>query len=302
VKPLAPGLGYVDLQFLGFPHVIATAVLSHAGGVALVDPGPSSTWPTLKKTLADAGLGIGDVRTILLTHIHLDHAGATGTIVGENPAIEVCVHERGAPHMIAPEKLLASATRLYGADMDRLWGRFDPVPSRNIRVLSGGEQLDVAGRRLEVAYTPGHASHHVSYLDRDTRLAFVGDTGGIRRPDGYIIPPTPPPDIDLEVWRDSIARLRAWKPAELFVTHFGPWREPDAHFDALLTALAHVGDVVRASLEEPGSDEAHARAFQEQMERELVRAVPDANRPSYEAAGRFDLSWAGLARYWRKKP
>jgi glyoxylase-like metal-dependent hydrolase (beta-lactamase superfamily II) len=301
VKPLAPGLGYLDLHFLGFPHVIATAVLSHPGGIALVDPGPTSTLPVLRKTLAEAGLGLGDIRAILLTHIHLDHAGATGTIVGENPSIEVCVHERGAPHMQAPEKLLASATRLYGADMDRLWGRFDPVPAKNIRALAGGEALDVAGRTLEVLYTPGHASHHVSYLDRETKLAFVGDTGGIRRPDGYIIPPTPPPDIDLEIWRESIARLRAWRPAEIFVTHFGPWGSPDAHFDALLAALTHVARVAEESLERDGTDEERARQFQDQMEHELLRAVPGADRSSYNAAGRFDLSWAGLARYWRKK-
>src|SRR3954452_20356704 len=185
---LAAGLDYVDLNFLGVPEIIATGVLHGASGVALIDPGPSTTIESLKGSLRRKGMSIVDIRQILLTHIHLDHAGGTGSLVRENPRIEVLVHERGAPHMIDPSKLLASAGRLYGADMDRLWGDFVPVPADRVRALKGEERIVAGGRELEVAYTPGHASHHVSYFDESSRVAFVGDTAGIRRADGdYIL-------------------------------------------------------------------------------------------------------------------
>src|SRR5688500_18714269 len=161
---LAAGLDYVDLEFLGSPEIIATVVLHGPAGVALIDPGPSTSLATLRAALDRKGIRIADVRQVLLTHIHLDHAGATGTIVKENPRIDVWVHERGAPHLIDPTKLIASASRLYQEDMGRLWGDFLPVPADRVRPLTGGERLEAAGRELAVAYTPGHALHHVSYF------------------------------------------------------------------------------------------------------------------------------------------
>src|SRR5262249_4586708 len=144
--------------------------------------------------------------------------------------LRVYTHEKGAPHMASPEKLLASATRLWGDDMDRLWGEMRAVPAANLVALKGGGTLDVGGRSLEVAYTPGHASHHVSYLSRDAGIAFVGDTAGVRvRPAGYILSPTPPPDIDLEAWRDSVRRIADWKTDTLFITHCGPMSPGAAH-------------------------------------------------------------------------
>src|SRR5439155_3214110 len=178
------------------------------GGVALVDPGPSSTLPALKRGLDAAGIGLSDVRALVLTHIHLDHGGATGTLVREYPALRVYVHERGAPHLVNPEKLLASAARLYGDDMDRLWGEVLPVPEASVIALNGEERIRAGGRELDVAYTPGHASHHVSFFNADAGIAFVGDTAGVRlNPGGYVMPATPPPDVDLEYWRASLARI-----------------------------------------------------------------------------------------------
>ena len=212
MKTLAPGISYIDVQFLGVPNIIATAVLHGPGGVALVDPGPSSTLPTLRAELERGGIQMPDVCALVLTHIHLDHAGAAGTLVREQPHLRVYVHEKGAPHMIDPGKLVASATRLWGADMDRLWGEVRAVPSDAVVALAGGERVDAAGRTLAVAYTPGHASHHVSYYDRDSGVAFVGDTAGIRRgQNGFVLPPTPPPDIDLEAWRDSLKTIDRWR-------------------------------------------------------------------------------------------
>jgi len=304
IKPLAAGLDYVDLLFLGRPDIIATAILRGADGVALIDPGPSTTIETLRLSLKHKGIAIADVRQLLLTHIHLDHAGATGTLVRENPAIDVLVHERGAPHMADPAKLLASATRLYGeADMQRLWGEFLPVPRANLRALQGGETLVAGGRELDVAYTPGHASHHVSYFDRASRVAFVGDTAGIRRgPGTYVMPPTPPPDIDLEIWRESEARILAWDPDTLFLTHFGPFHGARLHFQQLRENIEAWNRIVQRLIADPGlSEEARQQTFVDEAFREMRRSVGEQEAEQYGRAGRLDYSWQGLARYWRKR-
>jgi len=275
MQTLAAGLDYVDLNFLGAPEIIATAVLHGASGVALIDPGPSTTQDNLTSALQRRGIGLSDVRQILLTHIHLDHAGVTGTLVRENPRIEVFVHERGAPHMIDPSKLLASAGRLYGADMDRLWGDFVPVPADRVKLLKGEEHIIAAGRELQVAYTPGHASHHVSYFDVSSRVAFVGDTAGIRRGDGrYIMPPTPPPDIDLDAWRSSEDRILSWDPDTLFLTHFGPFHGARVHFQELSARLqVWSGIVRRLVLDKSLDEESRQQAFLDEAMLDLKRQI-----------------------------
>ena len=301
---LAHGIDYVDLHFLGRPQIIATAILSSPAGVALVDPGPSSTLPALTAALASKGIAFDDVRHLLLTHIHLDHAGATGTIVERHPAIEVVVHERGAPHVIDPSKLLASATRLYGTDMDRLWGDLLPVPAARVRIVKGGERLVAGGRELEVAYTPGHAIHHVSYFDPSSRIAFVGDTAGIRRGSGrFVMPPTPPPDIDLDAWSESASRILAWDPDTLFLTHFGPAHGARLHFQELMERIAGWSRIVRRLLGDATiGDEERQRRFVEEALLELRRVVGEAEAEQYSRAGRLDYSWQGLARYWSRRP
>ena len=300
---LAPGLDYVDLDFLGRPQIIATAIIQGPSGVALVDPGPSTTLDNLRTALKTKGIAIGDVRQILLTHIHLDHAGGTGTLVKENPAIEVLVHERGAPHMIDPSKLLASAARLYGADMERLWGEFLPVPADRVKILQGGERITAGGRALDVAYTPGHASHHVSYFDPSSRVAFVGDTAGIRRGAGTcVMPPTPPPDIDLEAWRTSADRILAWDPGTLFLTHFGPFPGARLHVQQLMDRLQAWSTIVCRLLADGALDDLQReRMFVEEAMLDLTRVVGEQEAEMYSRAGRIDYSWQGLARYWRKK-
>jgi glyoxylase-like metal-dependent hydrolase (beta-lactamase superfamily II) len=299
---LAPGLSYVDLQFLGRPHAIATGVVTSAGETALVDPGPTTCLERLEEGLHAQGIRLADVTHILLTHIHLDHAGATGTIVKRHPHTRVLVHERGATHMIDPSKLLDSATRLYGSDMDRLWGEFRAVPSANVQALAGGEQVGVAGRTFEIAYTPGHASHHVSYYDASSGVAFVGDTGGICIDGGYILPPTPPPDIDLEKWEESVRRIEAWRPRTLFLTHFGPSPlPPAAHLQTLLDHLHTTSSIARRLLAEDGTDEERAVRFAEHVRRELRREMTDAQMASYGVAAPFELLFPGLARYWKKR-
>ena len=308
---LAAGLDYIDLRFLGTPEVIATALLHGRQGIALIDPGPSTTLPALRAALASRGFVSSDVRAILITHIHLDHAGAAGTLVAECPHATVYVHERGAPHLIDPGKLLSSATRLYGADMDRLWGEVRPVPADRLVILEGdsgpagaraaSQHLDIVGHDLEWAWTPGHAWHHVSYSHAASRIAFVGDTAGICRPSGRVVlPPTPPPDIDLEVWRFSTDRILAWHPDQIFLTHFGPQPAPRVHFGDLWTRMDDWSGRVRALIDRPGTDDARARTFTDEVMDELTRATSRAEADAYARAGRFDFSWAGLARYWRK--
>lgn len=299
---LSRGISYTDLRFQDCARVIATAVLQSVQGVALVDPGPTSCLATLEATLATHGIAVSDLRTILLTHIHLDHAGATGTLVRENQAIQVYVHERGARHMIDPAKLLESAGRLYGADMDRLWGEVRPVPESNVRPLQGGERLEVADRHFEVAYTPGHASHHVSYFDRESGIAFVGDTAGVRTgPSLFVLPPTPPPDISLELWRDSVALIEQWHPETLFVTHFGPHGQAAEHLEALRTHLEAVSQMAKRTLDEEGSDEERMARFTGELRTYLRRHLPEPEAALYGQAAPLELGWLGLARYWRKK-
>ena len=298
---LTSGISYLDLHFQGVSRVIATAVLHGPGSVALIDPGPSSTLPVLKAGLERAGIAIADVTAVVLTHIHLDHAGAAGTLVRENPNVRVYVHAKGAPHMINPERLWASATRLYGDEMDRLWGELRPVPEGALVILAGGERIEAGGRELDVAYTPGHASHHVSYFARDVGVAFVGDTAGVKvLPDGDVLPPTPPPDIDLEAWHDSLVRIEQWRPDTIFLTHFGPATPVGAHLSVLRERLEDASRLVKASLARDGTDEEREAWFTEEVRRDLRRRMSESDTRVYEAAGRFDMSWRGLARYWRK--
>jgi glyoxylase-like metal-dependent hydrolase (beta-lactamase superfamily II) len=269
----------IDVMHLGNERVIGCWQVDDV----LVDPGPTSCLPTLLEAL-----GEWRPRALLLTHIHLDHAGASGALVERWPDLEVYVHENGAAHMADPSRLLKSARRLYGPDMDRLWGEMTPVPERNLRVLAGGETLFGA---FEVAYTPGHASHHVSFLHDGT--AFVGDTGGVRiTPDSLVVPPTPPPDIDIEAWHESIARIAAWRPRRLAVTHFGDGEDVEAQLKEVGRRLDAWGDLARTS------DQAE---FIAGIEGEIAGGTRPEWVKAFKQAAPPDQLYAGLSRYWRKR-
>jgi glyoxylase-like metal-dependent hydrolase (beta-lactamase superfamily II) len=271
----------IDVMHLGRPHVIGCWEVE---GV-LVDPGPESSLPTLLEALGEER-----PRALLLTHIHLDHAAATGALVRRWPDLEVYVHERGAPHLIDPSKLLASAERLYGDQMERLWGEIVPVPEANIHALSGGEQ--VLGMR--VAYTPGHASHHVCYLHEESGTAFVGDVAAVRLPGvDLIVPPTPPPDIDIETWEESIDIVESWQPERLALTHFASIDDPVPHLAQVRERLREEAQLARDLLED-AYEQRHRDLVAERAEstdaaEELIQCVP----PLYQ--------WRGLDRYWRKR-
>jgi len=302
MQTIARGITCLDLMFLGKPRIIATGVLQGPGGVALVDPGPSTCLKTLRAVLSDHGIRLADVRTILLTHIHLDHAGATGTLVQENPAIQVYVHERGAPHMADPAKLLHSATRLYGDDMDRLWGEFLPVPEANLRVLVGGERVAGADRDLEVAYTPGHASHHVSFLDRSSGVAFVGDVAGIRTgSDLFAMPPTPPPDIDIAAWKASAQLIDQWQAETLFITHFGAHGEPATHLASLVEHLDGMAEMAHTIIQQQANPDERIVLFTREARRYLQRYMPETAASMYDQAAPLEQCWLGLQRYWKKQ-
>lgn len=299
---LATGLRYADLDFQGVPSVIATAILDSPDGVALVDPGPTSCLETLRARLAHQGIGVEDLRALLLTHIHLDHAGATGSLVRQNPRITVYVHERGAPHLVDPRRLLESASRLYGEQMDALWGPLLPVPAANVRAIAGGERIEAGGRSFEVAYTPGHASHHVSYFDAVSRIAFVGDTAGVRiGASPFVIPPTPPPDIDVDAWIESARRILAWQPETLFLTHFGPSAPPAPHLEELLERLRRAAAIARSALETGGDETGQTARFVREMRMEMRRHMSGAEVRSAELAVPLDHCYLGLSRYWRKR-
>jgi glyoxylase-like metal-dependent hydrolase (beta-lactamase superfamily II) len=302
MNTLTTGISFVDLVFQGRERVIATAVLHGSGGVALVDPGPSSTLVTLRRKLDAAGIRPADVTALLLTHIHLDHAGAAGTLARENPRLRVFVHEKGAPHLADPTKLVTSASRLYGKAMGLLWGDVLAVPTDSIVALRGGERIDAAGRALQAEYTPGHASHHVSYFNADSGIAFVGDVAGLKvTRDGPVLPPTPPPDFDYELWNSSLDQVVRWSADTLFLTHFGPSAPSGPHVGELRTALEWVVGLAKTSLEREDTDEGRESWFAGEVRRELTRRLGEDGVRAYESAARFDFNWRGLARYWRKR-
>ncbi len=265
-----------DLMHLGRPETIGAWRV----GDVIVDPGPASCLPALL-----GELDRHPPRALALTHIHLDHAGAAGSLCARYEQLDVWVHERGAPHLADPSRLLASAGRLYGDQMERLWGEVLPVPQERIRVLSGGEQLPEG---LRVAYTPGHASHHVAYLHEPTGWAFTGDVAGVRIADGPTLAPTPPPDIDLAAWRSSIEILAGWRPEVLAITHFGAHRDVEGQLERLRAYLdAAESDAAQLS------EEAFAAAFRARV----AAGTRSGVAATYEQAMPPGQSYAGLRRH-----
>jgi glyoxylase-like metal-dependent hydrolase (beta-lactamase superfamily II) len=270
----------IDVRHLGRERVIACWELD---GV-LIDPGPTTAMENLIEALNGE-----EPRALLLTHIHLDHAGAAGSLVRRWPELPVYVHERGARHLADPTKLLDSAELLYGDQMERLWGEVAPVPEANLHPLSGGEE--VLGFR--VAYTPGHASHHVSYLHPPSRRAFVGDVAAVRiPPSDFVLPPTPPPDIDLELWEDSIERILDWEPESLGITHFGQVDDPEAHLELVRERLREHGQLAR---------ELSSEQFEQRLRERLSARADAETAEAIMQAAPPEQQWLGLDRYWTKR-
>ena len=277
----------LDLQHQGDERVIGVYLLETEDGPALFDCGPTSDLLALKARLADEGLVLTDIRHLLLSHIHLDHAGAAGVLVREHPGLEVHVSEIGAPHLVDPSKLERSARRLYGDQFDSLWGELAPVPEENVHVV--GER--VVG--LECFPTPGHASHHVSYLDGEGTL-YAGDAAGVRIvPGRYIVPVAPPPDVDLEAWEHTIDELERRSPSRLALIHFGVVESVHDHLRRLRRELRIWAQRVRQGMDE--------EEFSETALADLRELDGDELAPYYERAAPFWQSHVGLRRYWDKQ-
>ncbi len=274
-------LRLIDLHFGGREEAIGVYVVDTEDGPALFDCGPASSLPALEAGLAAHGLDLRDIRNLFLSHIHLDHAGAAGSIVRAHPGLNVWVSDLGAPHLADPSRLERSARRLYGDAFDLLWGELAPVPKANINIATG----DVLG--WEAFPTPGHASHHVSYFRGGTLL--VGDAAGVRMPgSGYVLPVSPPPDIDVELWHATAAAFRARSPERLALIHFGTYDDVAAHldrFDAELdTWAARVGGGMELA------------EFVE-----LAQADAGEHADAYDKVAPLWQCWHGLKRYWEKK-
>ena len=273
----------LDLMHQGADRVIASYLLETNDGLALFDCGPSTCLPRLKAALLERGVELGDVRHLLLSHIHLDHAGAAGVLVREHPQLQVHVSEIGAPHLADPSRLETSARRLYGDTFDTLWGELAPVPQENIRIVAAR----VIG--LDCFPTQGHASHHVSYLDTAGTL-YAGDAAGVRiHPERTVLPPTPPPDFDLDVWLETIDEIERRRPERLALIHFGVVSEPAAHLDELRRRLVEWVRLVQSGVTQ--------EQFSESVRSEVTATADDVEL--YARAMPFWQSYAGLKRYTR---
>jgi glyoxylase-like metal-dependent hydrolase (beta-lactamase superfamily II) len=275
----------IDLHHQGCERVIGSYLLETDDGPALHDCGPSTCVERLKHGLQERGLELADVRHLLLSHIHLDHAGAAGVLVREHPALQVHVSEVGAPHLVDPSRLEVSARRLYGDTFDALWGELAAVPEANVNVV-GSRVLG-----FDCFPSPGHASHHVVYLAGDG-TAYCGDAAGVRiEPHRFVMPPTPPPEVDVGAWHRTIDELERRRPVALALTHFGVADDVERHLGELRTRLDGWSETVRAGASE--------EQFAAVVRAEIEASEPDA-LDGYDRAMPLWQSYAGLERYWRK--
>lgn len=303
ILQLTSDLRLISLPFQGEQEIIGSYLLHGGNDLVLIDPGPSKSLKTLLASIREAGFNPQDVTHILLTHIHLDHAGATGSLLSHTPQAKVYVHSKGAPHLIDPSRFVASATRIYGNRMQELWGDVEPVPQESLHVIEGGEVLNIAGHRLEVHYTPGHAVHHVIFFDVHSGELFAGDIAGVRLQGvDYVRPPTPPPDLDIEAWSSSIDTLKRLRPDVLYLAHFGPTKNPVQHLERLRERLYGWGDFVLNAMRD-GKDEADiVQLLAQQTDPELLRIARDERAIArYDVATNYAMTVQGYMRYWRKE-
>ena len=289
----------LDLNFQGKTHAIASYLIKHSTGAILIESGPGSTLSALKAGLAVNGFSLADVTHVLLTHIHLDHAGAAGRIAQESGA-KVYVHPIGAPHMLNPEKLIASATRIYGDKMDTLWGEFLPVPQNQLKVPNDAEEIVIGNLRFLPVNTPGHAEHHYAYIFED--VCFSGDVGGVRIPGyPYLRVPMPPPELHFGKWRESVARLKKEKFARIAPTHFGIFDDPEWHLSEVEKSLdAAEGWLEKVMPSVPQVDEMKQMFGEWMAEQSREQGLSAEAVKAYELANPLGMSVDGLLRYWKK--
>ncbi|HXF56579.1 MAG TPA: MBL fold metallo-hydrolase [Actinomycetota bacterium] len=298
----AEGITGVDTLMAGHPRV-TSAYLLHGTEPTLVETGPATSVPAVLAGLRALGLGPRDLAHIVVTHIHLDHAGGVGTLARRFPRALVWVHDRGAPHLADPTKLVASAGRVYGEEvLRRVFGPVEPVPADRLRSVSDGDRIRLGDRWLEVLYTPGHASHHVALADSLSGAVFTGDALGIHLPEVRVLrPATPPPEVDVELGVDSIRRIRERAGSLLLFSHFGPVREVDELCELAERRLRRWADVVRGALDETEDLDRVVELLERATADELRKAPPSADPERYEVLSSVRMNAMGLVRYWKKR-
>ena len=290
----------MDLGFMGTEEIIASFLLKGEGSAAIVETGPTTCLDNLMRGLKDRGVAPEDVEKVFLTHVHLDHAGASGHLADLLPHAVFYVHEVGYPHMADPSTLLKSAARIYGEEnMYEMFGEPRPVPEDRLRQLEGGEEIEVAGGLLVAHYTPGHAYHHLAYLDSRSGSLFAGDVAGVRLPSqSYVKPPTPPPEVDIEAWKGSIETIRKISPEALCPTHFGSYEDVERHLNELGQRLEEWLLFVEERMDEERSREDIIEELQIMGDEELVQEGADPEEAErYELAANYEMLVDGLMRY-----
>ena len=293
----------IDLNFLGTEQVIASFLLIGDGSAALVETGPTTCLDDLMGGLKRHGVSPEDVGQVFLTHVHLDHSGAAGNLTELLPNATFYVHEIGHPHLVDPSKLLKSATRIYGDRMEELWGEVLPVPEDRLESLEGDEEIEIAGGVLTAHYTPGHAYHHLAYLEPESGMLFAGDVAGIRLPgQSYVRPPTPPPEIDVEAWMQSIQTVRQIGPQVVCPTHYGSYEDVDRHMGELEQRLQDWLLFVEGQMDEGVEREQISYELKAKGDAEMLAegASPEESE-HYDLAGNYEMLVDGLMRYVSRK-
>ncbi|MCX2743381.1 MBL fold metallo-hydrolase [Mangrovivirga sp. M17] len=290
----------LDLNFQNIRESIAAFAVETDNGPVLIETGPHSTYRFLRRALKLRGLEIKDVSNVLLTHIHLDHAGAAWKLaIG---GADIHVHPKGSKHLANPDKLMESAGRIYGDSMDTLWGKMKSIPENQIKEVGDNDTISIGGVDFKALHTPGHASHHIAWQVNDS--IFTGDVGGVKINNGPVVAPCPPPDINVEAWDKSIEVLREADPERLFLTHFGEVSGKEnvkSHLDQLQESLHEIAKWIKPYVENGESDEKIIPEFQKKMHRHLKQnGATIGMLEQYEAANPSWMSVAGLKRYWKK--
>ena len=302
VTQLRDGLWQISLPFQDEEEIIGSYLLAGNNELALVDPGPGSTLETLFEGIREAGFDAQELTHVLLTHVHLDHAGVAGSLARRVPTAQILVHQLGWPHLLDTSRLIASAQRIYGERMKPLWGEIEAVPAKQMRALEGNEILNVAGRRLEIHYAPGHAIHHVIFFDAHSGELFAGDVAGVRLQGiDFVRPPTPPPDLDLEAWSASLDLIKRLRPDVLYIGHYGAVKNITSHIASLRERLYGWGDFVLGAMNEGKNEEEIITLLIKQANPELERVsrtFRDVVR--YDIATNYPMTVQGYMRYWSK--
>ena len=303
VTPLNSASWQISLPFMGEEEIIGSYLLVGGNELAIIDPGPGSMIEPLLAAIRQAGFDPQDVTHLLATHVHLDHAGSVGSLVKHMPKAKVYAHSKGVPHLLDTTKVVASATRIYGDHMEQLWGKIESTPAERLQAIEDGDVLHVAGRRLDVRYTPGHAVHHVIFFDASSGNLFAGDTAGVRLQGvDYVRPPTPPPDIDLEAWLNSMNIIKELRPDVLYLGHFGATRNVEQHLQRLREQLGRWGSFVLQAMRSGKEEKEILTMLIEYTEPELLHLTNDIRAVNrYEIATNYAMTVQGYMRYWRKK-